>query len=175
MIDLKNNRGLSLIELMVSITILLIVLAAIVPLFSTSLFLTSSGMIKNNLLHEGRWAVDIIAKELSSIDIKKITLPESPTPTKESKGETLSFTSFHSKDTVTYSVSKTTNEIYRLTHPLTDGTRTIIKPGGLIFTRNKDGASIDISLTLTQTDGKNKEYSETITTTVTPLNNENDN
>lgn len=175
MIHLKNNRGLSLIELMVSITIAVLIITAIVSLFSTSLSITSNGLIKNSLLHEGRWAVDVIAKELSGIDIKKITSPVAPTATQAAKSSTLSFTAFHSNNLITYSVPKDTGEIYRLNHPLTDGTRANVKVDGLLFTRNIDGASIDISLILSKRDRKNTEYTETITTTITPLNNGNDN
>ena len=172
MIKLKQNHGFTLIELVISMTVILIIISAIVPLFSTSIFLTSSGMTQNNLRQEGRWAIDIISKELSSIDITKVT---SPTLLDVNGSHTLTFTSFNSSNRVTYTVPENTVEIYRLKRPITDGQRARVQPNDLIFTRNSDGASIDISIKLTQTDNKNVTHTETITATITPLNNGNDN
>lgn len=170
MIYFNNNRGLTLLELVVSMTVLLIILAAIVPLFSTSLSLTSNGMIQNNLRQEGRWMVDLISKELRGIDIRKVT---SPSQTGE-RSNTLTFTSFHNNNSVTYTVPVGMVEVYRLNHPITDGQRANIKPSELTFTKNSDGESIDIHVKLTQTDNKNIEHSEIIMATIKPLNNDND-
>ena len=175
MIKFKTSHGFTLVELTVGIAVLLIILAGIVPLFSAALSMTSAGMMQNNLRQEGRWAVDIIAKELSGINISKITNPLPPTTTTPSTSHTLAFTSFNSTNSVTYSVPNGTNEVYRLGHPVTDSTRASINaPTDLTFTRNIDEISITIRLKLTQKDSKNREYTEIITTTVTPLNNGND-
>lgn len=168
MIHLKNNRGVTLVELLVGITVLSIITAAIVSLLSTSLSLTNSGIIKNNLLQEGRWTLDIIGKELNCIDMKSVS---NPSPGMSSN--TLTFTSFNTANNVTYTVPNDTVEVHRLNRPLTDGQRASVQPTGLVFTRSSDNTSIDISITLTQTDAKHVLHTETIKTTVTPLNTNN--
>jgi|GEM_PF-2618200 len=178
MVYLNNNRGVTLISLLVGITLLGIMMAGITPLFSTSLDLMSTGLTKDSLLQEGRWVIDIIAKDISVIDINKITTPELPTPTLAKTASTLTFTPFKSSTPITYSVVD--KEVCRqegtgIKRPLTDAKRDENASATLKFTRNSDGISIDIELTLTKTDNKARISTENIKTTVFPLNNGNDN
>jgi len=175
---IKKNQGFTLVELLMGMTILLIIMAAIAPLFSTLLSATSSGLIKNNLLQEGRWAVDMMAKDMSSIDINKITSPAIPTSTTATTASTLSFTPFNSTTIITYSIVN--NEVCRqvdtgIKRPLTDANRASAASNALVFTRNTDGISIDIQLTLTKADNKARILTEIIKTTISPLNNGKDN
>lgn len=178
MIYLNNNQGLTLIRLIVGMALLGLIMAGITPLFSTSLDVMSNGITRDNLLQEGRWVVDMIAKDISAIDINKITTPTLPTATNATTATTLTFIPFKSTTPVTYSVVD--KEVCRqegtgIQRPMTDGKRNTNSSATLKFTRNTDGISIDIELTLTKADNKNRISTENIKTTIFPLNNGNDN
>ncbi len=181
MIYLNNNQGLTLIRLIVGMTLLGLIMAGITPLFSTSLDVMSNGMTKDSLLQEGRWVVDMIAKDISAIDINKITTPTLPTATTATTAATLTFIPFKSSTPVTpVTYSVVNREVCRqegtgIQRPMTDGKRNTNSSATLKFTRNIDGISIDIELTLTKADNKNRISTENIKTTIFPLNNGNDN
>ena len=174
---LKKTQGFTLVQLVIGMMILVIMMAAIAPLFSTILMSTSSGLVKNNLLQEGRWAVDIMAKELSGIDgVNKIT-----SPVIGASASTISFILFNdtTNTPITYSIVKNgvNSEVQRqvgttgIKRRLTDVERAgVVGNNDLVFTRNSDGTTVDISLKVTQI-SNNHTYTEILKTSVTPLNN----
>ena len=94
---------------------------------------------------------------------------------------TLTFIPFKSSTPVTpVTYSVVNREVCRqegtgIQRPMTDGKRNTNSSATLKFTRNTDGISIDIELTLTKADNKNRLSTENIKTTIFPLNNGNDN
>lgn len=156
----KNRKGFLLIELVVGMAVMLIIMAAIVPLFTNTTMAITNGTSANHILQEGRWALDLMARDIAPATTIK-------TPTNNSSATTLVFQRADITGNITYSLVN--NELRRqiatgTMYPLTNNN--LVRITNATFQSGLNGENITITLTLT--DGNRIDQ---LTRTVFLLNN----
>ncbi|SHI34881.1 PilW family protein [Propionispora hippei] len=156
----KNKQGFFLTEILIGMAVMLIILAAIVPLFANTTKTIANGTSTNHMLQEGRWALDLMAKDIA---------PASTilTPANNSTAATLVFQRSDIAGNITYSLVN--NELRRqigsgTQYPLTNGS--LVQIISASFQSGLNGENITITLSLT--DGS---HTTQLTRTVFLLNN----
>jgi len=175
---LKSKEGLSLIELLVGMALMGLLLAAVVPLLSTMVTITTKGMSNNDLMEEARWTMTVIAQDLSGGTL--------PNPGQAQITNSLIFQRWdtgwniatNAGTPISYSIpldanKVTTNQVCRQVgsgtpYPLTDSNRVLAT--GLSFTTSANAENVTITLTLANPN--NPAQSETVSSTVFFLNNQ---
>jgi len=80
MANLRFQRGLTLIELLIAVTLAAFVLAALNSVVSLGLNAQTSGRQANELVYQGRFALDRMAARARSTAPKPLTTPPAGTP-----------------------------------------------------------------------------------------------
>lgn len=161
-----NQQGMTLVELLVGIAMMLIVISGVTTLLTNVINHGSQGKIAADMQQDARWAVDMIAREVRYAQ---------NTPVTPTSGQ-LNFTNMVG-DNITYALGETDSSIYSQTlyrrvkngtaNPVTEQTTrgSIQDPTkDILFTVS--GQAVTISLTLTRGIGT-QILKETATTTVT--------
>lgn len=162
----RRTGGFSLIELLVVIGALGIIMAALAPFLGNFLQHTTSGSLDGMLLQEGRWAIDLIDRDINYAVASSITI---------TGGNVISFSLPNSANVISYSLVSNSgkNEVCRQAlvngtwRPLTDGTR--VTASNLSFVRNLDN-SVSVSFQLQATDRFGRAHSRTFTSRVYQMN-----
>ncbi len=138
-----NKKGFFLIEILVGMAIMLIVLAAAVPLYANTVFSIRNETFTSHMLQEGRWALDLMARDIA-------LATAIVTPSKDSSATTLTFQRADTTGNITYSLvnQEMCRQIGASTkYPLTDGNLAQIT--SVTFQSGLNGENVTINLTLT--------------------------
>lgn len=137
-----NNKGMLLLELTIGIAVMLVMVLTVVPLFINTTAAISRGTTQNTVLQEGRWALNLMARDISTGYF--IVTPD----TTNVDSSTLVFKRWDTSSDITYSIVN--NELCRQAgqgkkYPLTD--REQIQISSINF-RHSSEENITIVLTI---------------------------
>lgn len=157
---LKYQKGTLLVELLVGMAIMTLLLSIVVPLFTNTTATINRGNTQNNLLQEGRWALELLKRDISAGNF--ILSPGSA----NSDSSSLVFQRWDSAD-ITYSVVN--GELCRQAGagtqcPVTDSGKAVIS--SVNFRKSSSGENVTITLTLSA-----NQQNTTLQETVFLLNN----
>ena len=144
--ECSNQKGFTLVELLVGMAVMAIMLSVALPLLSNMTTATARGQQANNGMQEVRWALQLMAN-----DVRAGHVIDTPAAA-DTDSATFTFRRWNFPNTdisVTYSLVK--NELCRQTgagtkRPLTDGGRAPIQ--SVTFRKSVDGKNVTIVITL---------------------------
>lgn len=157
--------GFSLVELLVTVSVLVIIMSAMAPFLNNFLRHIDSGNHDGVLLQEGRWALDFINRDINPASASTMVI--------SSGGTVISFSYSSSAGADVISYSLVNNEVCRQSkagnpwRPLTDAGRARVS--ALSFVSNPD-TSVNISFTLQVTDSFGQLHSRILTSRAYPMN-----
>jgi len=152
---LKCKKGVLLIELLVGMAIMTLMLSVVVPLFANVTTGINNGNVRNNLLQEGRWTLELMARDISAGFF--ILTPNSA----NTDSSSLIFQRWDSAN-ITYSVVN--GELCRQVgsgtqYPLNNSEKAVITSAN--FRRSSAGENVTITLTLSS-NGRTAQLQKTI-------------
>lgn len=159
----NNEKGILLIEILVGMLVMTIILFVFVPLSTYTRNAVTGGNSKNELLQQGRWALSLMARDISASDLII-------TPSPSSNASSLVFQRYDTTGYITYSLNSQRSELQRqiganTPHPLNNGDQVTIT--NVNFSTGPLGENVTITLTLRLGD-----TTESLQRTVFLLNNQ---